>query len=537
MLFEKNHCYNEIHNHRLKKIHEEFNEIDFSKNTEILSIYKYIVKAPYKYYCKTSYNHYYKLLKRSSIHNKKSLIKVLKENLYQFDISIRNLININNSNINNIILPSDDFSLLNLIDNDIHYNYIKLLESPFYYFLLIPAKLSRINRKKNIDGLDLFNVVEELKNSDFSFIENVYNNIIRNGIAHGKIKYTDIDIIYEDKKGNKEHIRIKEIVKKYDRLLDIVNGFCLAFSIFHYTNPEFINNNNIKIPTSLLINELQEKVNVPGWEILTCLDSLAISNKEQIIVYAKNDNWDYQKVFYYTFQTAFWIERLTKSYDRIFFHIDSKHSLLSWAGFDAKKLRKLRKHNSQNIEDYRDVLENNLVFFNPKLKFPRLVYKIGSLRAILKVITPFYFNEVFSIIAPKNHIIRYTQIHSQNGYLVVNDPCIVIKQEFIDNAIEIIRADYRNIVARTIKVSKKKIKNLRRFQTVKFIRVFVFDKDERIRNLRNSGLNENLIATISFNKSPTIKTIDIIGGVLEKKGKYRIVWNKNWKNFSKINNA
>ena len=305
MLFEHNYCYSDIHKYRINRIKAEFIHIKFTDNSEILSIYKYLEKSPERFYCINSFNVYFELLQNSMVDNEKDLISILRDIESQLDISIKNLKETNNKNINDFILPSDNISLLTFIDHDIHYNYLKTLESSFYSFLLIPAKLSRIKRNKSADGLDLFNVIEELNNSKFSFINEVYNNTIRNGIAHGKVKYTDLDIIYEDKKGNKEQIQIKDIVKRFDNLLNVVNGFCLAFSIFCFTNPKLFMKNFIKIPNSILIEELQEKVNTSGWKIVDCLDSVAMKNKEQLIVYVRNDNWDYQKVLYFSIQTAY----------------------------------------------------------------------------------------------------------------------------------------------------------------------------------------------------------------------------------------
>ena len=50
----------------------------------------------------------------------------------------------------------------------------------------------------------------------------------------------------------------------------------------------------------------------------------------------------------------------------------------------------------------------------------------------------------------------------------------------------------------------------------------------RKRNYQSAGLIDNLICTISINKSRRIKEIDIIGGTPEQFGIYRIVWNKAW---------
>ena len=530
MLFNKNHITGEIHNYIKHKLISECDNISFPANSDILSLYKYLVDSPDKFYSRHSFDKFYNLL----LMNKESLKDILKDIESDLDISIRNLIDVNKMNFHEDVLPSDNIKLITIIDKEIHYNYLKVLETTFYFFLLIPAKLSRLKRNKRVDGLDLYNVVEELKLGQFSFIEAHYNNTVRNGIAHGKVKYTDKDIIYEDKKGNIEQITCKEIIKKFDKLIDCVNGLCFAYTLFCFTNPDYLNNNYIKIPRSLLIQELQAKSNVPGWDVIDCLDSVALNSKEQLMIYVKNDNWDFHKVLYYSFYTAYWAERLTKAYDRIFFHLDSKHSIDGWAAFDANELRRLINLESSKIEDYGNILENNLVYFDPKIRFPRFIYQLGSLKANIVINMPFQWRSAMDQFSRKQFRIRDTQIHSINGSLVIRDPCIVIKKDCLNNVIEIIRENYRFIINSVIKYSRKKFSlfSFTRYQSVQYIRVCIFDKDDRVRNLRNSGLTKNLIATIELNTSKTIKTIDIFNGKLELKGKYRIVWNKNWCGYS-----
>ena len=67
-----------------------------------------------------------------------------------------------------------------------------------------------------------------------------------------------------------------------------------------------------------------------------------------------------------------------------------------------------------------------------------------------------------------------------------------------------------------------------------YIRVTIYDTDFRKRRLRGSGLIDSLVCSITVNKSSKIKNIDFIEGKLELKGKYRIVWNGNWKGIKHV---
>lgn len=115
---------------------------------------------------------------------------------------------------------------------------------------------------------DLYNSVEELKKVGFDFIGEYYLHNVRNGIAHGKIVFSDRDITYFDKKGNSTNVAPRKIINTLDGILDITNGFCLAFKVFCFTNADFFNN-KVSIPQSILLEELQAKANGPGWKITT----------------------------------------------------------------------------------------------------------------------------------------------------------------------------------------------------------------------------------------------------------------------------
>ena len=94
----------------------------------------------------------------------------------------------------------------------------------------------------------------------------------------------------------------------------------------------------------------------------------------------------------------------------------------------------------------------------------------------------------------------------------------------------LIRKNRKKILQLAIKKSKATVPFLSKenILPVKYIRLFIYDTNKRVRQLRYSGLIEELICTIEVNTTKRIKTIDISGGTAEQIGKYRIVWNKKW---------
>jgi len=182
------------------------------------------------------------------------------------------------------------------------------------------------------------------------------------------------------------------------------------------------------------------------------------------------------------------------------------------------------------LRRFKGVLEGDLIFFIPKIKFPKFIYKLGTYRSILKTTFPLAWKKYIDTYFPNPFFFRETQIHSKKYFTVVQDPSVVIKPNFQDDIEGLIRKNRKRIVNLAIKYSRSQCSrfSLTRYLPVKYIRVFIYDTDKRVRNLRNFGLISDLVATIEVNTTKRIETIDIIGGTIEQIGKYRIVWNKRW---------
>lgn len=516
----------------MSKIDNEFDFISFPCDTNYLSLINYLDKSPQKYYCKSAFKEYLYSLNSLLSQDEITLSQILINSENQISLSNKILNDINQLDVNDTHYPREHYDLINFIDKHIHYNLLKLYETPLFYFSQLISKCLWLKAGKKTDGLDLYNSIEELKKDGFSYLTKYYLHDIRNGIAHGKIVYTDNDISYYDKKNNKASLPTKKIIEVFDNTLDIVNGFCLAYKVFCISNSHFFDKYKIPIPQSILLEELQTKVNAPAWTIYNTLDSIALNNKKQLMIYVKNENWDYNKVQFFSFTTAYWAEKLTTSYNRIFFSFYSTHSKYptGWAAFNADRLRELRLNKETKLEDYKGVLEGDLLFFIPKYKFPKFVYKLGNLWSSLNTLFPIYLNNYLDTYFPKPFYLRETQIHSKKYYTVITDPSIIIKPRFQTDIQNLIRNNKKKIVQIAIKKSKATVPFFSKANMlpVKYIRLFIYDTNKRVRQLRHSGLIEELVCTIEVNTTRRIRTIDIIGGTVEQIGKYRIVWNRKW---------
>lgn len=520
-----------LHENWREKIDQYFPELKFSDDN-FLSLVDYIDNSPQNFYSDQAYHFYFKLLTDLKDSNLELIKQFIAENQNSINRAINAINEINNKPIHDIFLPEGDIELYQFIEKDIHYNYLKLLEGPYFLYTLLIAKKTRIKRGKGIEGLDLYNCIQEIENQ-VPFLTQVYDNTIRNGIAHGSVIFQDYNLVYNDKKGNTKKTSKKDIVKTFDSLLDICNGLTLGFQAFIFSNLDFFNNNSIQIPQSIIIRELKFQVDGPAWKVLATSESRTFDDRSQLVVYVKNSFMDYNKVQFNSFRTAYLALRFTANYDRIFLQLNSKYSKFGksdWAAFDGLKMKENIRLNSP-MESYKGVLENNGIMFLPKIKMPKIIYKIGTLIMSINVIMPLAYKNYIKNIFPKPFIIRDTRIHSKGRFSVVEDPCVVIKKEFRHDLETLVRSNQRKIVKQVKRHSRKQCSlfSILRYLPIKYLRVFVYESDFRVRRLRNSGLIPQLICTIEVNTSKKIKTNDIVGGIIEIHGKYRIVWNSKWK--------
>ena len=367
-----------------EKILENFPVLLNASDAKFLSLKEYITDRPQKFYNKQVYKDYLNFVTKFKNENPKNLSEILHASEYELNIAIKSLNDINEEKNHDVFVPDNNIETIQFIENNIHFNYLKLIEAVYHKFILLIAIENRVQRNKPTEGLDIFNCVEEIQKTDFQYITECYNNTIRNGIAHGGITYKESDTVYKGKKGKAYEITTKEIIRKFDDLLDICNGLALALKVFIIINRDFFQSNNLLIPKQFLIQELKAQSNAPRWKVVDCLENVIMDNKKQLNIFTENSLLGLEEVNYYAFRTAVIAEYFASGYDRYFFSLKSKYSLPGWAGFDGAILKRERKKNTDDLTGYTGVLEDNLLFFIPKIKIPKFVRKIINISLIAK---------------------------------------------------------------------------------------------------------------------------------------------------------
>jgi len=238
--FTSNSLAKPMQDEYLKLIYNHFGTPQKNQNESLLGHIIYINQRPEKFYCRDSYttvlNSYLDLFKKRPKELDQLLIKTSFKLNNAFDI----LIELNKNPKNDAGTPKEDVELIDFVDSFINPNYVKLIEGVLAAMMYPIAYFSRLNRNVSTEGLDIYNIMQELSDTKFKSITNSYNNTIRNGIGHGGVSYTFREVNYTDKKGNSENIDQSNMIRLFDDLVDTCNGAACAIKYFMNLYPKFI---------------------------------------------------------------------------------------------------------------------------------------------------------------------------------------------------------------------------------------------------------------------------------------------------------
>lgn len=447
-LFKKNLTFTQ--NQKQRKIIQDRFKGYLPKNKTFLSLFRYINESPYKYYSENSFKLYYQFLNDELKNNRNDFKKILNSKNHETNNSIQNLNIINNETWHEKIENVDDYNKMLFFDLKINQTYPKLLESVLYPLIYLIAYQLRIKRGKNTEKLDIYNCVEELKNTIYEPLTITYDNTIRNGIAHGGITYNKDEIKFIDKK-KEVRITYRNFLRKVDDLIDNCNAIILSVKLFYIRNTS----TGIFIPKQLMLEELKAETNSPWWKVEGCLESTIINNESQLMIFARPNTTDIKKVYYSTVMTGILAEYYAPGYKRYFVSLKSPICLPGWARFDGDLMKEKRLKKASTFEEYKGIIIEDLIFFIPRYKLPKLFYKLNTLYLSFKIYATLTMKNFIEEIGRLDLLLRNASIHRNGWRLVLNGSVII---EYKGSNIEKkIKSEARRIIRLCLKKAKKYI--------------------------------------------------------------------------------
>ena len=514
----------DAHACQISELMKVFPALRTAEDPQFLSLSKYLDACPERFFSTDAYETYLKSLLQLYASQKEELLTLFHDQRVHLDNTYRHADEICRQDWHDAkIRAHDDYGRLIFIDAELHPAYLRLTEAVFRPLLHIPAHFSRLNRGKGTEGLDLHQIVQELASRDFDYILDPYDHLMRNGIAHGGITYSSNLIQYEDKKGDRKLHDAYGIIRKFDNLLDVCNGLLLAFSIFMFTRDD----ERFELPANLLVDELRAATRTPYWRVEGCLP-VPDAKKSQLVVHVRPDTLDRRKVQFSLFHSAIMLEKLAPGYERYFFSFRSKKCWPGFAAFDGRKLTTLREAKSP-LDRYSDVLEDNLLFFVPRLPLPTLLGKLGSLWLSYKIQRPLIAIDFRQKLGWPQLTVRSSAIH-RNGWVIVLHAHVVVGREVRDLNQDLVRRYCARIVRKSARIGRAELSffNICKYLPLGFCKIHVYRKDYRTRRLSSFGLANDLVCTIQVQRIRRIRSPDILGSTIETKRRYRIAWNRSW---------
>lgn len=506
-------------------IKNSFNEMSYCSHNHYVLLYKYIKNVPEQYFSFESFRLLFNWLNTTRHQQKDQLLEFVNLNHPQLSKAFLFLRQINSMTLHDSVIDSvDDYDLMKKIDEEIHPLYLRLVEAVLAQFIKPIAFFSRLQRDKPVDGLDIYNLVQEVELTPLKEITIAYNHIIRNGIAHGGIRYLEKQIEYSDKKGRTVIVDYRQIIELFDNLVDICNGLAKAYKEFFLI---FIDDGYV-IPQDIYVEELIEETKSPWWRIEGCIDSVNLFGT-QLIIYSRPNTTDYSKVLFFSVQTAILSEYLHQGYDRYFISLKSHKCYSGFAKFSGKEMKRLREENIDDITAFKNILEEPGLFYIPKRKYFKFFYKLDSFYRSFQIQSEMFIDYWYRNIAKTKYHVKNARMHI-NGYRMVLSGEIVLTCFNCDDIQTYIKKHCRTLTMNVFRTAKKDttLPFIQKLLPLGYSRISIFTKEMRKRRLNGFGLGKELICTIQVSKIKRIRSPDIYESTIEQIGKYRIGWNKNW---------
>lgn len=516
----------EINERVRKQILHAFPILSSCGHDGYLALAKYLCGTPERFYSREALRAYTDILEKEFAKNKARLINILNESLDDIDRAMFTLNEISQEHWHDTAIEREEYAFMRLCDRSLHPAYLKLAEGVLHRFINPIATCLRLERGKSTNDLwKLSACIDELRQVACSSLVTHCNCIVRNSIAHGRITYKQKEVVYFDKNGKIQTLSDTALIEMVDGLVDTCHGCALALKLFYRQHL----GSNIHTPRQIMLEELQMDTETPWWHIEGCLVS-ELAGKPQLVIYARPMSRDYFKVQYMCIYSGILAEYFAPGFDRYMVSLRSSIAWPGWAALDGKKLRDIRKRGGpQSMEDYKDVLENNLVFYKPNVALPKFLCKLETLLMSFHLHMPLVIDEIRKNLDQIAVTPRKAEIHRNAWGAVVNGSVVVSIAGEDDPQLAVKKVRRRIIkVARRLACKNAKWSNVAKYLPTGYARIGVFQTDRRHRQMY--GLEPDLICTVQIQFISRIKAPDIAGSTIETIWPYRIAWNKAWLN-------
>lgn len=497
---------------RVSAVRRRFTQLQTAPDSTCLALSDYCDRIPHRFFSEVVRDEYSSWIAAQS--RNQLVLRELQNEAPLLGRAFRSLEEINGQDWHDAVVDSEPDELV-LLDRAVHPAYLRLTESVLHPFLVAAAKVSRLMRRASTGRLDAFNVVQELRTRGLAVTCSVYDNVLRNAIAHGGIDYRDHSVFYSDRNATRE-LAFREVLRATDDLLDTCNALALSLKSFFFTSglPP------TSWPREVLLQELQVSAAAPWWTVRACLVSQSRVGS-QLNVYAEATTRDWRKVLYSAMQSGVLAEHSAPGFDRYFVSFRGPAHQVGWAAFDGTRLANLRQDGASELSQFVPALEKDIGVYLHRRGLPSLLSRLDTMIASFKLNAAHARRAYRQALHRPDVTVRESESHTdpklvRKAWVVVPNPTVALIHENAGWILELVAAAVR------------RRNRLRSMRPLGVAHVSLFARDYRLRRLKSYGLGADLIGTLSQYRDSRKTIIDIFGSRVEVMHGIRIAWNSNW---------
>lgn len=496
--------------------------------TPLLTLWKYHASSPERYFNKDAASLVREVYDRETQRRPQAVQSALDLYIDQLDFAFRSLSELNRQQIHEEDISGSTTERLLWLDQHLIPAYLKGMEWCLSKLLLPLAHLNVTSRNGTPTFSTTTPILEEIGRSPLAHLVSSFSPTVRNAIAHGGVRFLLDEILFRDDKGNEITLAIHEFIENFDRLIDLCNSLALGYECVLSSRWQDLSHH----PISFLLELLRSRVDTPYWQVRYAQTSKNINSDDQLNIMVRTSESEYDKIQYLAIMTACSSVDLSVEASRVFLEISNPRARnQGWMSFQAAPLRRFIK-SSPGSREYSDTLLESV---NEPGLFLMKIRKRTRLRRLRTLYQSFRLG-IDALLVKYKHSVRARSIevrkslrHLAKPWTTVNASCVVAEMD-IRTTTDFVRSNLSRIVwlccfrARLIPGHRAVAKLF----PVGFARIGVYCSNYRVRELGVNGLPKDLICMIHFQRDKRVKCPDIIGGISEQHGLYRIIWNSVW---------